>query len=394
LHIAFVTTESPYGDAGACGIAAYLRAMIPEIVTAGHRVSVFANAEQEKEFFAEDGRVAVQHFRLPSLHWYVNKLPAVRLYAPLPLRQLEWSRAFYRRVARVAAREKIDVIESAETGSLFLDRIAPLVIRLHGSELTFRKHSGIPLDSSVKWSDQIESYACRRAAAITSPSQSQAEEIIRRRRWQAARVRVIPNPVSTPLLRAALEFRRNGNTERVVLYTGRLAPVKGIEVLLAAARLVHERDPSVQFVLAGPWQMPQPPEGYGLKLNQQSADGVHWVGPQDHKDLIQWYKRSAVFVMPSYYETFGISVLEALTFGLPVVAAESGGLSELLRTNSLVSLVPKGDPMQLADAIMRRISSTNSAGEKDRLALQKFEAAHVANEMIKVYESVQVGRAR
>jgi glycosyltransferase involved in cell wall biosynthesis len=393
LHIAFVTTESPYGDAGVCGIAAYLRAIIPEIVAAGHRISVFAKAEQEKEFAMEGGRVSVQHFRLPSLHWYANKLPAVRRFAPLPLRQLEWSRVFYRHVARVTAREKIDVIESAETGSLFLDRIAPLVIRLHGSELTFRKHSGSALNSSVKWNDQIESYACRRAAAITSPSKAQADEIISRRKWPAGRIQVIPNPISTSLLKAAREFRRNGNTERVVLYTGRLAPVKGIDVLFKAAKLVHGRDPSVKFVLAGPWQMPQPPESYGLKLNQESADGIHWVGAQDHSGLIDWYKRSAVFVMPSHYETFGISVIEALTFGLPVVVSESVGVGELLGANGLVSVVPTGEPNRLADVIMQWISGSNSGAEKEQLWLKKFEAAQVASEMIKVYEGARVATA-
>src|SRR5262249_12727209 len=141
LHIAFVTTESPYGNAEVCGIAAYLRALIPEIAGAGHEVSVFANALEERSFFAAE-RISVHHFRLPSLHWQTAKVPLMRGLVPLPLRQVEWSRAFYHLVARIAAKKRIDVIESTETGSMFLSRIAPLVIRLHGSELTFRMHSG------------------------------------------------------------------------------------------------------------------------------------------------------------------------------------------------------------------------------------------------------------
>ena len=134
MHIAFVTPESPYGDESVCGVAAYLRAIVPAVADAGHDVTVIANAKEPKSFTAEDGRVAVRHFRLPSRHWYSAKLPLVKAYAPLPLRQLEWSRAFYRETARVAAQRKIDVIESTEAGSLFLSRVAPLVIRLHGSE--------------------------------------------------------------------------------------------------------------------------------------------------------------------------------------------------------------------------------------------------------------------
>src|SRR5258705_11799400 len=78
LHIGFVTTESPYGDRSACGVAAYLRAMIPALVDTGHRVSVFANSKENNNFYAEAGRVSVYHFQLPSAHWYAAKAPLVR----------------------------------------------------------------------------------------------------------------------------------------------------------------------------------------------------------------------------------------------------------------------------------------------------------------------------
>jgi len=388
MHIAFVTPESPYGDAAACGVAAYLRALIPAICDAGHQVTVFAKANEKRDFLAEDGRVCLHHFRLPSLHWYSSKIPVVRRLAPLPWRQLEWSREFYRRVARVAAHDKIDVIESTETGSLYLARIAPLVIRLHGSELTFRKHSGTPLDWSVKWNDALEARACRRAYAVTSPSRSQAEEIIARRRWPADSIKIIPNPISARLFKAAGEFHRNGNRERIVLYTGRLAPVKGIETLLTAARLVHEKDPSVRFVLAGPWQMPQAPEAYGLRLSEISANGIQWVGPQNRSDLIEWYKRAELFVMPSHFESFGISVVEALAFGLPVVATDVSGLKEAVGTNPATSFVSKGNAREMSEAIIAAISGIKTEPAEAHRSIQNFSAVRVAEQTIKLYESV------
>jgi glycosyltransferase involved in cell wall biosynthesis len=389
MHIAFVTPESPYGDAAACGVASYLRAIIPAICDAGHQVTVFAKAKEEQDFLAEDGRVCVHHFPLPSLHWYSSKIPVVRQFAPLPLRQLEWSREFYRRVGPVAAQEKIDVIESTETGSLYLAQIAPLVIRLHGSEFTFRKHSGTPLDLSVKWSDALEGRACKRAAAITSPSRSQIEEISPRRGWPAERVRVIPNPISAKLLRAAREFHRNGNRERIALYTGRLAPVKGIDTLLTAAALVHEKDPSVRFVLAGPWQMPGSPEAYGLKLNESSASGVQWIGPQRQTELIEWYKRAQLFVMPSHYESFGISVVEALAFGLPVIATDASGLKEALGTNPAASFVARGNAPEMAKAILAAITREKQERLPACDPIHNFSVARVAEETIKLYEEVQ-----
>src|SRR5437667_1829522 len=390
LHIAFVTTESPYMDRGVCGIASYLRAIIPALVDADHKVTVLANANEERHFTAEEGRVSVHHFRLPILHWYTAKIPLIRRFAPLPLRELEWSWAFYHRVAAVAARTKIDVIESTEVGSLFLSRIAPVVIRLHGSERIFREQSGLSLSSSVRWNDRLEAYGCKHAAAITAPSQFHAREITSSRGWQTERIRVIPNPISRELFNTALQFRRNGNAERVVLYTGRLAPVKGIETLLEAAKLVRTHDPSVTFVLAGPWQMPKFPEHYGLELNRKSADGIQWVGPQNQNEIIEWYKRAALFVMPSYHESFGISAVEAIAFNLPVVATETGSLAEILGKNGSGLLVPKRDPAALARAINRLMSAPAEDGQNGTQSRNVDRQSHperVAAETTQVYEA-------
>ena len=373
MHIGFVTTESPYGDRNSCGIAAYLRALIPALVDAGHRVTVFANSKERRTFTTDSG-VLVHHFRLPSTHWYVSKIPGLRGLATLPLRQLEWSAAFHRRVARVAQHDKIDVIECSESGALFLSRLAPLVIRLHGSEFSFRKHSALPLDLSVRWNDALEALSSKRATAITAPSQFQATEIIERRGWPADRVRVIPNPISPALLDAALLSERNENSEAIVLYTGRLAPVKGIETLLSAARIVHARNPAISFVLAGPWQMPKPPDAYGLQQNRKSEHGVTWVGPQEQSELIDWYQRAALFVMPSHYESFGISVLEAMAFGLPVVCTNAGALRELVQDGVTGKTVPPAHPGALADPILE--SFEDSA---DRTTMRDAARAQIRN---------------
>ena len=95
------------------------------------------------------------------------------------------------------------------------------------------------MNPSVRWNDSLEGYSCKRAVAITTPSRFQAHEIMSQRRWPTDRVRVIWNPISATMLKAGLEFERNGGSEPIVLYTGRLAPVKGIETLLAAAKTVQ-----------------------------------------------------------------------------------------------------------------------------------------------------------
>jgi D-inositol-3-phosphate glycosyltransferase len=141
--------------------------------------------------------------------------------------------------------------------------------------------------------------------------------------------------------------------------------------------------------------MPHPPETYGVQLNQTSVNGVQWVGPRDQSELIDWYKRASLFVMPSYYESFGISVVEAMAFGLPVVASDSGGLREVIGHNGSGALVPKRNPKAFADAIIRSLgfgpaNASVSAASRERVC-KMFTADRVLTSTLELYESVQKG---
>lgn len=388
MRIGFVTPESPYGSAGGGGIAAYLRAIIPALAERGHHVTVFARADAAREFWTERDRVRVLHFRLPSLHWYLRRVPFARQSIVLPLRQLEWSSAFARNVRAAARRDAFDILEATETGGLFLSAIAPTVIRLHGSEWIFRTYTGQPMDWNVRLGDWLEKRACEKASAITTPSHFQAREIAAHRGWNVERIRVIPNPIAREMLEAGLATPPRTPTDAPnILYTGRLAPVKGIEILLQAARLVHLQIPAATFVLAGAWQMPQPPQQYGLELGVRSADGVLWVGPKTRDELIPLYRQATCFVMPSLYETFGISVLEAMAFGLPVVATRAGGLPEVMSEKNSASLVPPGDVRALAQAITNALY--NRGHQREPLSVSAdFSAERVAEQTLEYYRKL------
>ena len=394
MNIGFAATESPYESCGTGGIASYLRAIIPALLEAGHRVTLFAGARETQTFLAEGERVEVYHIKLPSMHWYASRVPLARQIIPLPLRQIEWSVAFYRLIASVTRKRKLDVLECTETGALFLNRIAPVVVRLHGSELTFRKYAELPINLSVRLNELLESRSCDRAQAVTSPSTAQASEIIRRRSWSPDRIRVIPNPISADMLKAASEHKPTNDVglEHWALYAGRLAPVKGIEPLLESAKRIHDSFPNVTFVFAGPWQMPHPPEMYDLELNRRSKHGVLWIGPQQPSQLIEWYRRADVFVMPSYYETFGIGVVEAMAFGFPVIATRSGGLPEVVEDGVTGILVQPGDSEALAAAISHLLNEPElrqrmgKAGRERVLA--DFTVGQVLPPTLQVYQSL------
>jgi glycosyltransferase involved in cell wall biosynthesis len=404
LHIGFLTLESPFDATKGGGIAAYLRALIPALGRAGHRVTVLTNAQQASGPAVCDEAVREIRVRLPSLHWYLSKLPLVGDALALPVRQIEWSLKFSQAARGSLTKDPVDVLESPALGALMLARhpIAPLVIRLHGSDYVFRKYTGQPLHQGTRWNHRLEQAVWRRGRALTAPSRFQAAEVTAEMHWPCDRVRVVANPIDPQLLAEAI--RAGEETERqrscpLVLYTGRLALVKGTVPLLEAIRIVRAWELSARFVLAGPWQMPGQPEDHGLEKKTDTRQGtVSWLGHVPWQELVDLYRQADVFVMPSYYESFGISCLEAMAFGLPVVATRAGGLPEVVQDGVTGVLVAPGDAHALADAIthlLRDPELRRRLGNQGReRVLAEFTADRVARETLRVYETVQSDSAR
>lgn len=120
---------------------------------------------------------------------------------------------------------------------------------------------------------------------------------------------------------------------QVVLFVGRIQPLKAPDVLLRAVARLLEREPSrrdnlVVAVLGGPsgsgLDKPRALQQLARKLG--IADVVQFVPPVSRSDLAQWYRAADVLAVPSYSESFGLVAVEAEACGTPVLAADVGGL--------------------------------------------------------------------
>jgi glycosyltransferase involved in cell wall biosynthesis len=330
------------------------------------------------------------------LHWYLTKLPIAGRFA-LPVRQLEWSLRFHRAALEIHEEERFDVVETSEIGAYCLSRRAspPLVIRFHGSDFLFRKHAGQALGWGVRLNHRMERAAWKRARAWSSPSKFHATEIAVELGESVDRIRVIPNPIDSELLAAAAENTLNTTTgaPRLILYTGRLAPVKGTATLIEAARAVIAEFPDLKFVMAGPWQMPMSPESLGVTGRSLDENApLVWLDHVPWSQLAEWYRRALVFVMPSYFETFGISCLEAMAFGVPVVATRAGALPEVVVEDVTGLLVPPREPAPLALALIRLVRDgelrrkMGKAG-KERV-LSNFTVDRMVEDAVRIYTDV------
>lgn len=399
LHLGFVSVESPFGPPGVGGIASYLRALIPEYLRLGHRVTLVADAREHGAPPALSG-LRVAHFRLPGQHWRAGKIPFVGGFLSHPLRELEWSIAFQRMAARAFRDDPPDVLECCDAGALLLSRWrrAPVVLRLHGSDYFQRRSLGGSLPWGLRLGHALQRLARRGAAGLSAPSRFHAEEVARDLKIDPDSIFAVPNPLPAELLAGPAADPGEESAAPMVLFAHRLTPHKGVATLLEAAKRVHRDFPRTRFVLAGPWQMDASPERAGVVRRDEPVEGtVIWLGPLSWERTIERYRSAHLAVAPSHHETFGISVAEAMAVGLPVVGARSSALDEVVEDGITGLLAPPGDAGALAAALLRLLRDPELRRRMGRAgrarALKEFAPERIAGRNLEFYGRLARGRS-
>jgi glycosyltransferase involved in cell wall biosynthesis len=201
----------------------------------------------------------------------------------------------------------------------------------------------------------LERIAARWTDRIVTLTDRGIEEHLARRIGRRAQYRTVPSGVPTAALRAAAPSRsiaraRLGLPEDafVVAGLGRLVPVKGFDVLIAALRPLAEAVPSARLVLIG--DGPQRDELQVAARDLGVGGRVLVTGVTS--DITGWLAAADVLAAPSRNEGMGRAIVEAMALGLPVVGAEVGGIPAVVADGETGWLVPPGDSLALAAALI------------------------------------------
>jgi len=160
---------------------------------------------------------------------------------------------------------------------------------------------------------------------------------------------------------------------------------KGSLELLRSVDRVASRFPDVEYVIAGARHDSIDDRMLNGALGVNGTrKHVRLLGHVPWQQLADLYRRATVFVMPSFYETFGISVIEAMAFGLPVVATRTGGLPEVVDDGVTGILVSDVREMTRAIHASARLDRSACA----RRARERFSADRMAAEYERVFESM------
>ncbi|MBN2044022.1 MAG: glycosyltransferase [Anaerolineales bacterium] len=218
---------------------------------------------------------------------------------------------------------------------------------------------------------------------------------------------VIPPGVNTGRFypinqRDAREYIALGCGMKMLLFVGRIEPLKGVDILLRALAILHERGVMKKFQIclaiiggdAGISEQEMSVEMAKLMELRRQLDleeVVTFLGKRSQDTLPYYYSAADVVVMPSHYESFGMVALEAMACGTPVVASQVGGLAYLIQDGETGYHVRGNDPEELAKRLFDLISDDElhaEMSEKAAAYAKEYSWAMIAGRIEEVYNKL------
>jgi glycosyltransferase involved in cell wall biosynthesis len=236
------------------------------------------------------------------------------------------------------------------------------------------------------------------ADAIIINSESLRSEVEKHLDVDPGKLRLIPEAVDHELFRPGdpEESRKRLKEQReidrpFVLFVSSLWPYKNCDGLLRAFAVAKPQLDGQRLVVVGPGRDTE----YVAQLHALAdrlgiADDVTWVGGVPLEETVDFYRAADVFVYPSHNETFGLTILEAMACGCPVVTSDTSAMPET--AGGAAYLADPEDPQSIADAILLAL---DRGGELRPLGLARaaeFTWAATAEQTLNVYREVHAAR--
>ena len=232
--------------------------------------------------------------------------------------------------------------------------------------------------------------AVERAARFLAVSDVLAGELAAAIPELDGKLEVMPNTI--PLEQYVAAGMEGRNAEEL-LFVGYRKPIKGIATLIRAFADVHSARPGATLRLVGRSPTKEMEEEWRqLARDLGVAAAVRFDEPMDRAGVAEAMTRASLLVHPSTRETFGMTTLESLASGMPVVAARSGGISSMLEDPRLGELVPPYDSRALSNAVLRALDRRSSFDpDLLRAAVAPYAATAVAGRLVAMYEDLVHG---
>lgn len=261
----------------------------------------------------------------------------------------------------------------------------PLIVHIHATE--YDRSGGKHGNSAV---EEIEYMGMMMADKIIAVSEMTKEVIIREYGIPASKIEIVHNSIDIDLYDKVIGEnaykcleKLRGHGYKVVMNVGRITIQKGLHNLVHAMKLVVEKRPKSLLVFMGSGE--QELELLELAAELGIGANVFFTGFQRGKNWRDMFDQSDLFVMPSISEPFGLTALEAASFGVPVLVSRQSGVAEVMCSSLQVDY---WDVQEMANQICGVLNSRNL---QDQLSEDGFREVarmswqHSADKLMDIY---------
>jgi len=272
----------------------------------------------------------------------------------------------------------------------------PYVLQAHGSLTTYFQKGLLKKVFDIIWGRQI----LQDAAKVFAVTGTEAEQY-RSLGVNEDKIEIVPLGIDLAEFDDPIEkgeFKKKYKIEddrKIVLYLGRIHKMKGLNLLAEAfADLCHNRM-DARLVIAGP------DDGYLSTLKKIIAqlgigDKVVFTGPLYGRDKLKAYTDADVYVLPSSYEIFGITILEAWACGKPVIVTDRCGLADVVKGQA--GLVTGYDKVQLLNALSEMLDNAPlrlEFGRQGRKLVEEcYNWSEIAGQAERIYGEISAKRTK
>jgi D-inositol-3-phosphate glycosyltransferase len=284
----------------------------------------------------------------------------------------------------------------------------PFVITFHALGQVRRQFQG-EQDDFPSRRLEIEQRIAQEADGIIAECPQDREDLIRFYAADPARITEIPCgfdplelwPINKRKARKQIGVPEN---ELIVLQLGRMVPRKGVDTAIRGfAQMIREGNVAARMVIVGGGSRePDPTITPELGRLQQIAreenilDRVLFAGRRGRQELKYYYSAADVFISTPWYEPFGITPLEAMACGTPVIGANVGGIKHTVVDNETGYLVPARDPQAVAKRLLQLYRNPEKLKRFGQQALRRvnelFTRQKVGERMAEYYEQLLLDR--
>ncbi|MCW4051117.1 MAG: N-acetyl-alpha-D-glucosaminyl L-malate synthase BshA [Candidatus Bathyarchaeota archaeon] len=345
----------------------------------------FARKGHETHFITYERPVAIQGVDEPNVYMHLVSVIEYPLFKYPP-----YTIALGSEMTRVTQKHDLDLLHVhysiPHSTAAFLSKQQtgkPYVVTLHGSDVTI-------LGSDPSY-EPVNTFSVEAADAVTAVSKFMADEA-KQNLGISHEIRVIPNFVDTekfsPASCEVIDVKKDTNPEIVVTHVSNFRPVKRIQDLIYAMCIITKDLPNAKLILIG-----DGPDRHKVERLIDRMDLRKNISLTGYRSDVPELMRCAdALVLCSETESAPLTILEAMSTGLPVVATKVGGVPEIVQDGKNGYLVPVKHPEEIAARLLDLASDRGKTAKMSENArktvLEKYSTNKVVKQYMDVYNSI------